>query len=331
MTGPVEIRTPNELASLEPGRVPPIATESLVREAPDAHWMLLDAHDIPAARCSLWWKQVPLLPAQRLGVIGHYAAADAPLGNDLLRHACAQLAAKGCTMAVGPMDGNTWRRYRFITERGDEPAFFLEPDNPDDWPQHFAAAGFSPLATYTSALNTDLGRRDERTQSISENITGMRIMIRQVLAAQMEEELHRIYTMSLASFQKNFLYTPVDEAEFLAQYSKILPYVRPELVLLAERDEQPVGFIFALPDVLKQQGQEPNDTIIIKTVAVVPQFSGVGLGSLLVARAQQNAHELGFTRAIHALMHESNRSRNISHHTAVTMRRYSLFSRALSS
>ena len=36
--------------------------------------------------------------------------------------------------AVGPLDGSTWRRYRLVTERGVEPPFFMEPDNPDDWP-----------------------------------------------------------------------------------------------------------------------------------------------------------------------------------------------------
>ena len=43
-------------------------------------------------------------------------------------------------MAVGPMDGSTWRRYRFITERGAEPAFFLETYNPDVWPLNFTGA-----------------------------------------------------------------------------------------------------------------------------------------------------------------------------------------------
>jgi GNAT superfamily N-acetyltransferase len=331
MSGLVEIHAPGELAGLKSGDLKPVATESLLLEAPDSHWVLLDAHDILVARCSLWWKDAPPHSAQRLGVIGHYAAADAPSANCLLKHGCAQLSVQGCTLAVGPMDGNTWRRYRFITERGTELPFFLETDNPDDWPQHFVAAGFSSLATYTSALNSDLARSDMRTASDTDRIADAGISLRHADAGQMEKELRRVYRMSLASFQQNFLYTPLDETEFLAQYRKVLPYVRPELVLLAERDEQPVGFLFALPDILKVKRQEPNDTIIIKTIAVLPEFSGVGLGTLLVARAQENARELGFKRAIHALMHESNRSRNISHHTAVTMRRYTLFSRLLSS
>ena len=32
------------------------------------------------ARCSLWWSAAPLLPGQRVGCIGHYAASDRAAG-----------------------------------------------------------------------------------------------------------------------------------------------------------------------------------------------------------------------------------------------------------
>jgi hypothetical protein len=41
------------------------------------------------------------------------------------------------------------------------------------------------------------------------------------------------------------------------------------------------------------------------------------------------AQSLGFTRAIHALMHQTNKSRNLSAHYARTIRRYTLFSKRL--
>src|ERR1700677_660183 len=140
MTHLVEIHASSELAGIVPsGDLLAIVPESLIADAPDAHWVLIDASDRIAARCSLWWRRVPSHGDQTLGVIGHFAAADSASGVELLRHSCAQLAAKSCTLAVGPMDGNTWRRYRFVTDRGNEPPFFLEPDNPDEWPRYFVA------------------------------------------------------------------------------------------------------------------------------------------------------------------------------------------------
>ena len=334
----VEITDSAHLASLDSSgegarNVTPLAPENLINEAPDAHWVLLRGETWLTARCSLWWKQTPAYLGHSLGLIGHYAASDENSGSQILRHACQQLAARGCTMAVGPMDGNTWRRYRFITERGAEPAFFLEPDNLDDWPLQFTAEGFVALATYTSALDSDLsselGGTRPRLSAIAERVFRMGITIRQASADHMDAELHRILAVSLRSFQNNFLYTPVEESEFLAQCRKLLPFVRHEFVLLAERDSIPVGFVFGVPDALRIKRCQRNDTLIIKTVAVAPECASAGLGTLLMGRIREIAYGLGYTRCIHALMHESNRSRGISAKTASTMRRYTLFARQL--
>src|SRR5207247_6343770 len=123
--------------------------------------------------------------------------------------------------AVGPMDGTTWRRYRFMVERGSEPVFFLEPDNPDDWPLHWSAAGFSPLATYTSAVNDDLDIEDTRTAAARARLTGAGISIRTFDPARADAELRRIFTLSLRAFSRNFLYTPIAEAEFVGQYHAV--------------------------------------------------------------------------------------------------------------
>ena len=72
------------------------------------------------------------------------------------------------------------------------------------------------------------------------------------------------------------------------------------------------------------------DTFLIKTVAILPHADLRGLGGVLVSRAQQAGHALGFRRCIHALMHEDNVSRRISGHYAETMRRYTLYSREIS-
>jgi GNAT superfamily N-acetyltransferase len=222
-----------------------------------------------------------------------------------------------------------------VIERGGEPPFFLEPDTPDAWVSHFTAAGFETLATYSSALARDLTQRDPRLDALAARLAERHIVIRQLDLARADDDLRRLLAMSLAAFKDNFLYTPIDEAEFMEQNRRILPVVRPELVLLAEQrgeghdDNELVAFLFAVPDVLQQKRGQTPDTIIIKTVAVKPGLAHAGLGSLLVAEVQQRAAALGYTRAVHALMHESNVSRNISRRYAETIRRYALFAKRL--
>jgi GNAT superfamily N-acetyltransferase len=312
----------------------------LARQRPDALWLLLD-RDAPAdaggadqpqcaARCALWWDQTPPYVHHRLGLMGHYFARDAVAGVELLCQGCAELAARGCTLAVGPMDGSTWQRYRLITERGTEPLFFLEPDNPDDWPLHFTTAGFSPLAQYYSAATTDLATEDARLPAVAARLEADGVRVRPLRRDRPEEELRVLFALSAESFRDNFLYTPIREQDFLDQYQRLWPVVRPEFVFLAEQGSTLVGFLFAVPDYLQEKlSQRPIDTVIAKTMAVHPDHRGTGLGSLLMARCHEAARRGGFRRVIHALFHEGNHSRKISGHTAHVFRRYTLFARPL--
>ena len=307
----------------------PIEPPEWAQHNPDAHWMSIGDGATLWARCSLWWKRTPSLHGNQVGIIGHYAARDTAIGGRLLQYCCRELAARGCSLAVGPMDGNTWRRYRLITERGHEPVFFLEPDNPDDWPDHFLALGFRPVARYFSAVTDDLGYEEPRVEQLARRMTAEGIRIRPLDPCAAEDDLRRIYAIAQVSFRNNFLYTPIPESEFLEQYRPLLSRIRPELVLLAERQGEPVGFIFAVPD-LKQAGRgRAIDTVIVKTLAVLPERAHHGLGSLLLAECHATARRLGYTRAIHALIHEQNVSRNISRHYAHLFRRYALFAKPL--
>ncbi len=303
--------------------------ECLRVHAPDAHFACMDESGVPQARCSLWWRDTPALPNEEVGLIGHYAAADDKPARALLEHVRAELAAAGCTIAVAPMDGNTWRAYRFVTDPGSEPTFFLEPQNPPQWPAQLVADGFRTLAEYSSALTVDLTKRDPRLIRAWERLTSDGVSVRALNIERFDTELDAIFTLSLESFSQNFMYTRMAREEFHAQYAKVRPLVVPELTLMAEQKGELVGFLFGLPDMAQQARGEKMNTFIIKTVAVRPGRSRAGLGSVLVGEAQARAHEAGFERAIHALMHDSNRSLNISRHYGHTIRRYTLFQRSL--
>ena len=329
----VPVHAPQQLEEVcnLPGAVPLRPDMPSVRQA-DENWLVRGQGDTPLARCSLWWSDVPAYPDHTLGLVGHYAAQDDEAATLLLDAACRQLRAHGCTMAVGPIDGSTFRNYRFVTERTvdgiERPPFFLEPDNPDSWPRQFVTGGFEPLATYVTAFGA-LPAADPRMAELSERAANAGITVRPVDMNSFAEELGRIYEVVTESFRDNFLYAPIEREEFLAQYAPVQPYIRPELVLIAEQDASPVGFAFTLPDLAQQQRGQAVDTLIIKTVAVHPQVQGHGLGSLLAARVQTAAQAMGFRYVIHALMYETNVSRKISVRYAEPIRRYALFAKDL--
>jgi GNAT superfamily N-acetyltransferase len=301
--------------------------------AADVHLCALSPAGEVLAHCSLWWKETPSLPGHAVGAVGHYASVDSEAATALLGQALTMLGEHGCNLAIGPMDGNTWRRYRFVTDAGPsgtrEPAFFLEPANSPEWPRQFVQAGFAPLAEYYSALNHDLTRTDPRLDVMAERLASAGVRIRSARGCDLNQQLRRIYQVSRIAFTRNFLYTELPEDLFLAQYAPLLSRIEPELILLAERDHELAGYTFAIPDFAQAARGCAMDTFLIKTVAILPQPELRGLGGVLVGLAQQAGRRLGFKRCIHALMHENNISRNISSHYAATMRRYTLYSREL--
>jgi hypothetical protein len=323
------IHDSDELAAITSPAWPALSAEEIAQHAPDES---IAVHDGAAlvARCSLWWTDAPPLEGHRVGAIGHYGASDPDAARMLLSTACARLRHIGCSLAVGPMDGNTWRRYRLVVERGDEPPFFLEPDNPPDWPEHFTSADFEPLSHYYSSVNDDLSQRDPRAPAVEARMLTRGVRLRNIEVGRFEHELERVHGVAEVSFSTAFLYTPLSLDDFLAQYRRIQPYVRPELVFIAEHEGRAVGFAFTIPDLMERARGETVRTAIIKTVAILPDRDHYGgLGTLLVERTHRAIEALGFSRAIHALMHESNVSRNISERTGHVIRRYALFAKTL--
>ena len=333
----VEVKQPAELNRYLTARIyQGFDPQVLVQHQPDIHLICVDDYNQVEARCSLWWSDVPEMEGEKLGIIGHFAADNENGDSDgstevLLNNACFRLKVEGCTRAIGPMDGNTWRNYRFVTDTGPngktEPPFFLEPSNPASWPEYWLSYGFEPIAQYSSAITPDLNKQDERLPKVEKRLIEKGVIFRTLDLDNFEQELKRIYDISVISFSKNFLYTPLDEDDFITQYQKVKALVQPDLTMIAEKDGSPIGYLFAIPDVNEQQRGEQVKTIIIKTVAVLPENSHAGLGALLVDKVQQKAREMGFQRAVHALMFDGNVSRNISGHYADVMRRYTLFTK----
>ncbi len=297
------------------------------RHAPDA-LLVHEKNGRSTARASVWWRQVPAYGNAPIGMIGHYAALEGSAAAAILDASCRTLAEEGCRLAIGPIDGNTWRRYRLLTERGREPPFFLEPDNPDDWPGHFDAAGFLPLARYYSAVTPanaddyDVGDRIQRCEQAG-------YVLRPFDADHLNAELGCLWRLSCEGFAGNFLYGPISLDEFVEMYSPLLAKIRPELIRIVEWWGTPVAFCLGIPNLLEAQRGQPVRTLIIKSLAVIPEHRGRGLADLMVAQINRTARTLGMPRTIHALMHEDNPSRRLNRAIMHDFRTYTLYARQL--
>jgi GNAT superfamily N-acetyltransferase len=332
MPKPLDIRAPDNLSAFASfcGK-PGFTAGTVAAHRPDGQLVALDPDRGIAARCSLWWRSTPALSGHRPGVIGHYAAVSAAAGSALLTAACRDLAARGCTLALGPMDGSTWRSYRLVTGTSPRPAFFLEPASPPDWAGHFEVSGFTPLAGYFSALTGRLDASALPAPEHSTHVARRGIRLRPLEPGNFAGEVRRLFPLSLESFKDNLLFSPITEEEFVSIYHPLRPYLVPGLSWVAEHRQTAIGFVFAFPDILQAQRGEPMDTVILKTLAVAPDFRGIGLGHALVAACHSAAAGLGYPRVIHALIRAGNRSGRISARYARPIRSYTLFAKGIRS
>ncbi len=334
---------------------PDLITTALLRETnPQECWLWME-HGRAQARCSLWWKETPRAETPppgwhwdqppQLGVIGHYAASDHNSAVALLKYGMQRLRAAGCQLAVGPLDGSTWRRYRLVTQREvrpqskahrqdpliGEPPFFLEPDNPSAYPVHWEAAGFRPFCLYHSSLTEDLSWRDPRVERVRNRLTQRGVQLRMLREDQteFERDLRAIYRMSLSSFGTALLSAPLGEEAFLQLYRPLRRYLLPTLVWLAHQEDKLVGYIFALPDWKEVQRTGHQKTLVVKTLACRPGRELAGLGAWLLDHIHHQAYSLGFRRAIHALMSQQSLSCQLSARFGQVFRRYTLFAQEL--
>jgi GNAT superfamily N-acetyltransferase len=177
----------------------------------------------------------------------------------------------------------------------------------------------------------DLAQLPAPQTNAQQRLAARGILLRQVDPADIADIdrfgglLRRVYPVVCAAFANNLLYQPISEAAFCAHYLPLRSALRPDLLWLAEHDGCVVGFLLALPDAERVQARQPLDTIILKTLAVLPEYAQQGIGSLLCSLCQHYAAEQGFQRSIYALMHTSSHSQRISSQYARPMRRYALF------
>ncbi len=311
-------------------------TEELLRSVPedpfsekvDEHLLAINESRQCLACCSLWWSNCPDLEGETLACIGHFYASDFESGKTVLSEACETLRQQGATLAIGPMNGNTWRKYRFVTEANEREPFILEPRNPDWWPTLWGEIGFKSLAGYHSSVIYDIEKGDPRVERAWGRLEKCGVRIRALSKDDFRADLNRIFYVSEKSFVSNYLYTPISEEEFVQLYLPFKDFVDPRFALIAEHEGKPVGFVFCIPDLAQHQAGQACDTLIIKTLAVLPGRAYAGLGTVLVDRMREAARTLGYRCIVHALMYDGNDSANIGKNSEI-LRRYTLFSKSL--
>lgn len=324
------ISNADELANFTPAEgLSLLEKPELERLQPDAHLVATKEGQAVAA-CSMWKSSLPQINNTQPAAIGHFQAAEESYGTYLLNHACEHLAAWGHHNAIGPINANTWNRYRFVTEsQTKRPPFLLEPAQPPFYVRCWEKTGFEPMAEFTSTIMSPQTTPDPRLAKVRQRMAAHGVTIRNLDKLQFDAELTRLYQVSTVSFRNNLLYTPISEPDFKQLYLPFKEQVIPELVWLAEHAGRCVGYLFCLPDYNQRAHGVEVDTLIAKTLAILPERQYAGLGLQLMQSAHTYAAQNRYAKIIHALMAPNSQIKHFGKSTLEQLRTYTLYQKAL--
>jgi GNAT superfamily N-acetyltransferase len=277
------------------------------------------------------------------GLLGFFEALDRPAAvGRLFEEAVAWLREAGAGPILGPMDGDTWHRYRINLGPFDEPPFLLEPYNPPYYARLWEDHGFRVLERYYSK-RVYAGEVVDFCAPRARAALDAGYRLRTLDPARFEEELKVLYRLSRVIFARNFLYTEISEAEFVALYAGSRPILDPRLVLFAHAPEgQEIGFLFAYPDRFRALAAMRGGTgplaklrflihrneigaVDFKTLGVLPEHRRSGVAAALFHRGHQTALDCGFPVANHCLYKEGNPSGDLDGGAGRLLRTYHLY------
>lgn len=335
----------------DPSYVAPTrAAEQASLERPDyaGRQRLLVAYDAGRPTARLVARVSPSLrddAGHPYGFLGFFEALDRPdLVATLFREAVTWLRDQGAGTIVGPLDGDTWHRYRLNVGPWDERPFLMEPYNPPYYPGLWESNGFESLEEYCSKRLDDLAGAVAGLDGSYRSALERGYRFERLRLDRYEDELRRFYRLCVEIFRDNFLYSEISEERFLGLYRGARRLIDPDFVVFAVApDGTDAGFLFAFPDYfdavsalrgrtswlaaarfLWARRRRP-DTVNLKSLGVVPAHRRARLGGALMCHAYRTAQEKGYRRANLCLILAGNPSGRLEAGLGRVLRSYRLY------
>ena len=260
---------------------------------------------------------------KRYGLAGLFCCQDdVPAAQALGCHAADWLAGQGATMLRGPMAGDIWHRWRFMTRGFDTEPFPGEPRNPEYYPALFGEMGFAPVRTYSTKLVANIAAQYELLAKPLAFNTKRGVGFRNMDRGNWQDELKTLYELCRHSFATNWGVTETTEREFVSLYDRWLTRVGPEYIIFAVDDK---GGVIGLGLALTR----PADTINLKTIAVLPGQYGFHLGQAIAGELYRRAIDAGMTKAQHCLMGPLTPAQRWDRGLGRVTREYTMYERAI--
>lgn len=244
------------------------------------------------------------------------APEDASIFGSLWDSLIAEAQTRGISALKGPVNGSIWHQYRCIKEtNGSE--FFKSELFSEKYYYDFLSSK-KPIAelAYHSGYRERFDAILQVGQPVYDKLPSLGFVVREMEAGSMEK-LQTIASISRTVFKNSWGYVELNQREFLKLYSSEKLSPNGTRIYLLYKGEEIIGFCGVF--------REDDTTLICKTIALLPEYQGVGLGNALAFKVHLDAKEQGIKKIIYALIRDGNNIKNFPKEDAVIFRRYAAF------
>jgi hypothetical protein len=261
-------------------------------------------------------------------------AADASAGETAAFLAAAKAHCKrhGIASLTGPMQFSTWHPYRFISRMGGADFFPGEQKWPEAYHADFLAAGFADIAGFQSSWVPDLRASLEVGEAMGLPQKLASFEVKTLAGRDLPAMLPEIHRMSSEIFRDNYAFSPIGLGDFLALAAGDKADKGADSVLIAVSiggKMAAFAYGYSIGPYSIAADQPVGKTAVLKTLGVLPEHRGLGLGYVLSYLFHKHWLERGHTSLIHAYMKTDNRSSGMSERTAQPFRTYALMQGAV--
>ncbi len=186
---------------------------------------------------------------QRIGYFGQFECIDdQAVADALLSSAREWLGKAGCDQMQGPFDLNVNQQCGLLIDGFDTPPMMLMNHAPPRYAEHLQTYGLSPamrLYAYRVAPNFEAPAAMSRLLARS----ARRIRFRPMDFSRFGQEVSLIRELFNDAWAKNWGFSPLTPEVFARSGRDLKQILKPAHSCIAEVDDEPAGFIVALPNI----------------------------------------------------------------------------------
>ena len=240
---------------------------------------------------------------------------------------------------LGPAQFSTNDEVGMLVDGFDDTPRILMTYNPPRYPDFLDAAGYykaMDLWAYKLSMDNFMQNIPPKLLRVAENVQKRRnLRVRTIDMKNFGQEVERFKRVYNSSWERNWGFVPMTDAEINRLAKQLKPLLDPEIVIMVEHEGEVVGVSLSLPDLNQPLHKAyprpgtPETLTMLKMVwhwkvlrrvdwfrvfalGVLPEFRGLGVDALMYLETAKNAARNGFRWAEMSWILENNDMMNRS-------------------